>query len=107
METRGIVPAAGFVFRMGDVPDQYGRAGKGDDGEGEPPVEPGQRDLPLRIGWDRRDGRSKALPLFPSSQPDGPAANLEVIRVTETTADQVFDLSQTRWRENSLCAALA
>lgn len=53
IETLGVIPDAPLpYFGWGDIPDQYGRAWSGDDGERHPPPDPELQDLPgLRPGW--------------------------------------------------------
>lgn len=53
VETLGILPEAPTpYFGWGAIPDQYGRAWDGDDGESQPPPDPEFRDLPpLRPWW--------------------------------------------------------
>jgi len=55
-ETLGIVPSRPLpYFGWGDIPDQYGRRWDEDDGEGDPPPDPGKGDLPpLRPRWGDR-----------------------------------------------------
>ena len=62
VETFGLVPKEPVPhFGWGSIPDQYGRGWSGDDGETQPPADPGLTDLPpLRNGWGRRDGRAKS-----------------------------------------------
>ena len=56
LESLGIVPARPLpYFGWGALPDQYGRAWSGDDGEGQPPQDPELTDLPpLRPAWGPR-----------------------------------------------------
>jgi len=53
LEALGILPAVPLPsFGWGAIPDQYGRAWDGDDGESPAPPDPGLTDLPpLRPGW--------------------------------------------------------
>jgi hypothetical protein len=59
IETLGIVPEAPTpYFGWGAIPDQYGRAWDGDDGESLPSLDPELGDLPpLRPGWGSGSGR--------------------------------------------------
>lgn len=56
-EALGIVPPAPLPFwGWGAIPDQYGRRFDEDDGESEPPPDPGLADLPpLRPMWGKPD----------------------------------------------------
>jgi hypothetical protein len=56
LETLGILPDRPLpYFGWGAVPDQYGRAWSGDDGEAQPPRDPALTDLPpLRPAWGPR-----------------------------------------------------
>jgi hypothetical protein len=51
--TLGVIPGGPLpYFGWGDIPDQYGRAWSGDDGESHPPPDPQLVDLPgLRPNW--------------------------------------------------------
>ncbi len=53
METLGILASKPLPYSgWGDIPDQYGRRWDTDDGESDPPPNPGKRDLPpLRPWW--------------------------------------------------------
>jgi len=53
LEELGILPARPLPYwGWGDMPDQYGRRWDDDDGESEPPADPGLSDLPpLRPWW--------------------------------------------------------
>jgi hypothetical protein len=55
LEVLGIVPDTPLPYwGWGTIPDQYGRAWDGDDGESPPPLDPGLADLPpLRPWWGR------------------------------------------------------
>ena len=57
-EVLGIVPSDPLPFwGWGDLPDQYRRRWDGDDGESQPPKDPGRSDLPpLRPWWGRQNG---------------------------------------------------
>ena len=58
LESLGIVPGRPLPYwGWGDIPDQYGRAWDGDDGESPKPRDPKLRDLPpLRQGWGSGTG---------------------------------------------------
>ncbi len=53
IEALGVIPGGPLpYFGWGDIPDQYGRAWSGDDGESQPPPDPQLQDLPrLRPNW--------------------------------------------------------
>ena len=54
-ETLGIAPASPLPYwGWGDIPDQYGRAWDGDDGESRPPPRPKRSDLPDLGPWQGR-----------------------------------------------------
>lgn len=62
LETIGIVPREPLPYwGWGDIPDQYQRRWDGDDGESDPPEDPGLSDLPKLQPWwgveERRHGR--------------------------------------------------
>ena len=58
LDAVGVVPAAPLPYvGWGTIPDQYGRAWDGDDGESPVPADPGLADLPsLRPWWGGRGG---------------------------------------------------
>jgi hypothetical protein len=57
LEVLGIVPRVPLPYwGWGDIPDQYRRRWDGDDGESDPPEDPGLSDLPpLQPWWGRQD----------------------------------------------------
>lgn len=57
VECYGIVPPRpAAIFGWGELPDQYGRRWRDDDGEKRPPPDPKRADLPpILPGWRRRD----------------------------------------------------